>query len=527
MLAAELVVHLFAPAGDNRVAERGYGQVRRVWYASREVLGVTSEAPGLGVPADLPESPADLAGLGQRTGDGIIASQQAPPGSGVFQTVLRRQRGLLCLSAILAPFPADGIGWPELDAKWDDVSSASRSELIDQARIYQGLLPSFDVFAHYPHSATAELAGGCAAELPDFDRVAGWERRGVTTIAGFAIWEPAAGGDYRPLRRLMITTTAAREAALGAWTWSSGGAAPPPLQLYLAEAAKMRLQGRVWTAGAPAVEQLRHRLDEGARRLGGGLAEAGLLGAGAEASTAVSVAALAERLAQVRSDVFHEISARTSLLDVERNVRIAAANMQALTMSTVIPTGLADPFEEDQRCARHLLDLLGDGGAFLASAGARARAAVHATEQAGLAAEVGAPIGDPTIAGEDRLAFLDELSELYADPLKAYHLVEGLEVPRGRLPVASGLNPRTWWGEVFRELESGILASPFRDLLSAALTDYCHNGQLLDLASRYGVPNNPRVPRGRTTARQRSPHQPSSHEEVTVVDPADTFSDRV
>ncbi|MBL7488596.1 hypothetical protein I6A62_10970 [Frankia sp. AgW1.1] len=488
MLAPELVVHLFAPAGDSRAAERGYDQLRRVWYASRKALGVHAAALGLRVPADLPDSAADLMGPGPLTDHEIVASQQGPADVGVFQTVLRRQHGLLCLSAILAPFPGAEVDWPDLDARWDEARGAPRSELVDEARIYQGLVPSFDVFAHYPHSATAGLALRCAAELPTFDRAAGWESRGASTISGFAVWEPAAGDDYRPLRRLMIIASAAREAALGGWVWSVGGTAAPPVQLYLAQAAKLRLQGRIWSAGATAADQLRRRLDTGARQLGSGLAEAGLLGAGPTASTAPTDSTVAQRLAQLRADVFHEASARTSVLDLERNVRIAAANMRALTAATVIPTGLADPFEQDQQCAQHLLDLLGDGGALLKSAGVRARAAVRVAEQAGLTTSGGAPADDQALAGDDRLTFLDELSEAYADTLDAYRLLEKLGVPRRRLPVAGGLNPRNWWGEVFRELESGLVAAPFRGLLGAALVDYRHNRQFLDLAERYGVP---------------------------------------
>ncbi|WP_322755512.1 CATRA conflict system CASPASE/TPR repeat-associated protein [Frankia sp. Cas3] len=484
MLAAELVVHLIAPTGDTGRAEYGYGHLRRIWYACRDVLGVAAAAPGLGVPTDLPDSPADLKGAGAPIVEQIVASQQAD-GPGVFQTVLRRQRGLFCLSAILAPRPGEEVGWSELDARWDEAGTASRSDFVDQTRIYQGLLPRFNVLSGYPQAASAELVGEYASELPSFDRADGWEHRGATTLEGFALWEPGAGGDDRALRRLLVIADAQREAALGAWTWSSGGTAPPSLQLYLAEAAKMRLQARVWAAGTAAVERLRRGLDDGARQLGGGLAEAGLLGTdGAEAASV-----LARPLAQLRADVFYETVTRTSLLDVERNVRIVEANMRSLTASTVIPTGLADPFADDQRCARHLADLLADSAAFLSSAGARARAAVDAAERAGLAASVEAPMADLPITGEDRLMFLDELAELYVDPRLACQLAERVGVPRRRLPFAVGMSPRTWWGEVLRELESGLVPSPLRGLLGAALEDYRHNPRFLDLASRYRLPS--------------------------------------
>ncbi|WP_396230604.1 CATRA conflict system CASPASE/TPR repeat-associated protein, partial [Frankia sp. ACN1ag] len=519
--SAELVVHLVTPFDEGPLGERAYARMRGLWYACREVLGLSQPAHVVGVPADLPCSlPA------ARAGD-LLAVQQAPDdGRGVFQTVLRRQHALLCLSAILAPAEsprrsgdgasgdgasADGAsgdgeggastrasggetvavsrgGWSALDARWETASAPFRSEFVDETRIYQALLPEFDVFAHYPHAASPSLARACSAALPEFTRAAGWEARGGTTMSGFAVWEPGGGGDYRTLRRLVVLAAAAREAALGTWTWSSGDTAPPALALYLAQAAKMRLQGRVWSAGTTA-DRLRHRLDGTAKEIGGRLAQTGLLGAGPSSRLVNSVDAdLAGRLAQLRTDSFHEQTVRMTIDDLRRNVEVAAANMRALTAREVIPTGYADPFGDDQRCAEHLLGVLADGAGYLRTAGRRAREVVRVCERLGVVSEpVDGAVFDLQLAGEDRLTLLDELADVYADLIRARQLLEELGVPRRRLPAETGLSARAWWGEVFHELESGLVATPYRDLLRAVLRHYRHNQVFRAIADRYSA----------------------------------------
>ncbi|MCK9896054.1 CATRA conflict system CASPASE/TPR repeat-associated protein [Frankia sp. AgB32] len=485
MRSAELVVHVFTPLDGGPLGERGYTLLRELWHAGREELGLSRPASAIDVPTELPPSVSAFAP------GALLAVQQAPAdGGGVFQSVLRRHQGLLCLSAVLAPGPdgrADGFDWAPLEARWERVSAPSHSDLLDETRIYQGLLPAFDVLEGYPHAATPELAAACAPALPRFDRAPGWESRGASTISGFAVWEPGAGADHRALRRLIVLGAADREASLGAWTWSAGDTAPAPLALYLAQAAKMRLQGRVWAGGRTA-ERLRRRLDGAATRLGDRLAAAGLLGVDRAPGAAGLVDPdLADGLARLRAEVFHEVSVRTTTEDLRRNVEIAAANMRALTHREVIPTGYADPFREDQECAEHLVGLLADAQAFLHGAGRRAREVARVCARLGVlvAPAAGAPV-DVRLTGEDRLALLDELADVYADPVRARRLVIDLGAPRRHLPVPEGHSPRDWWAEVLHELESGLVATPVRGVLRAALASYPHNVTFRAIAARYG-----------------------------------------
>ncbi len=481
MRSAELIVHVFTPLDDGPLGQRGYTLLRDLWYAGRDELGLSCPASAIDVPTDLPPSVSALAP------GALLAVQQAPAdGGGVFQSVLRRDQRLLCLSAVLAP--AGALDWAPLEARWERVCAPWRSTLLDETRIYQGLLPGFDVLEGYPHAATAALAAACAPALPRFDRAPGWDTRGASTISGFAVWEPGAGADHRALRRLLVLGAADRETSLGAWTWSAGDAAPAPLTRYLAQAAKVRFQARVW-AGGRSAERLRRRLDGAATELGARLAAAGLLGLDrATGAASLDDPELAECLARLRADVFHEVSVRTTTEDLRRNVEIAAANMRALTRGEVIPTGYADPFRDDQDFARHLAGLFVDAQAFLHGAARRAREVARVCVRLGV--EVTPAVGggplDVRLAGEDRLALLDELAEVYADPARARALVVGLGAPNRHLPVPEGHSPRDWWTEVLHELESGLVATPVRGLLRAALRTYPHNATFRAVAARYG-----------------------------------------
>ncbi|MCM3884386.1 CATRA conflict system CASPASE/TPR repeat-associated protein [Frankia sp. R82] len=502
--SAELVVHVYAPFDGGPLGERGYGLLRGLWYACRTEFGLTSPATAVHVLTELPTSWRELPGRS------LVAVQQAPgDGGGVFQTVLRRDHGLLGLSAVLAPTAAaagtdvgtgqrpSGSDWSPLDARWERASAPWRSELLDEARIYQGLLPAFDALAHYPHAASGALARAIAPALPAFPRAVDWESRGVSTLSGFAVWEPGAGEDRRTQRRLVILAAAAREAGLGAWTWSAGDTAAPPLARYLAQAAKLRLQDRLWSRGTVA-QSLRRRLDDASTQLGGYLTETALPAAVASSPAHDGGA----RVASLRVDLLRAVTVRTTVADLRRNVEVATANMRALTRREVIPTGYADPFSDDLQYAEHLAGLLADGEAYLRTASRRARELLRVCADLGLlpaavpAAEtaLGLPASPPSVrfdlalSDEDRLILLDELAMVFAEPTAARQFVADVGAPRPSLPAFEGLSPRVWWGEVFHLLDHGIVAAPYRDLLRAALRRYPHNTAFLAVAARYRVP---------------------------------------
>ncbi|WP_163550166.1 CATRA conflict system CASPASE/TPR repeat-associated protein [Candidatus Frankia nodulisporulans] len=407
--------------------------------------------------------------------------------------------GPLGLSVVIAPAAPDpaaaapsgagerpaGFGWAAMDARWERVIAPWQSELLDEARIYQGLLPTLDVPAHYPHAAGADLARAVTPALPVFPRAVGWESRGASTLSGCVVWEPAAGHDHGTRRRLLVLAGAAREASLGAWTWSSGDTAAPPLALYLAQAAKPRLQGRLWSDGT-ATQALRRHLDDTSARLASELITA------VDTDTAGSAAAADVDAAGGDRD------RRAAAL--RRNVEVAATNLRALTSRDVIPTGHLDPFEGDLLYARYLAELLTDGEAYLRTAQRRAREVLHVyaplvpapappapTPRVGSAASAPAVRLDLPLSGEDRLILLDELAVVFAEPTEARQFVADIGVPRGSQPVLADHSPRVWWGEVFHLLAHGIVGTPYRALLVAALRHRPYNETFRAVAQRYDV----------------------------------------
>ena len=89
----ELVIHCFAP-GDGPAADEAYQQLRRVWAACRERMGMTERIAGLPVPAVLPETRDEL------PADEVIAAAESPLLA--QQAVLRRVSDVLNLSVLLA-----------------------------------------------------------------------------------------------------------------------------------------------------------------------------------------------------------------------------------------------------------------------------------------------------------------------------------------------------------------------------------------------------------------------------------------
>ena len=78
----ELVIHCFAP-GDGPAADEAYQQLRRVWAACRERMGMTERIAGLPVPAVLPETRDELpADEGDRSGGkpSVGTAGRATPG---------------------------------------------------------------------------------------------------------------------------------------------------------------------------------------------------------------------------------------------------------------------------------------------------------------------------------------------------------------------------------------------------------------------------------------------------------------
>ncbi|WP_158854841.1 CATRA conflict system CASPASE/TPR repeat-associated protein [Saccharothrix deserti] len=243
-----LVVHLFVAADSEHRAD-DLARLRSTWQACGSALGMTGRVPDI----DL-DPKAGWDDDGTRS-TGLLAARTRP-GSGVCQAVLRREHDVFCLSAVLEPDSAEGVGWAELDRRWSAAAGGSWPGVLGVARLF--LARTADSAA-VPEAVRTGVPADPAAPLA-------WRERGITVPQGFAVWEASSRVDTRPERRLVVLAAEDRDVELSAWTWLGAGLELPPLAKYLLHAAKMRYQLRVWKA-AEGVGNLRREADTIIQRL--------------------------------------------------------------------------------------------------------------------------------------------------------------------------------------------------------------------------------------------------------------------
>ena len=151
-----LVLHAFAPL-DGPAAPLARHQMQLLWAACGDVLGMDARVPGSPLrimPSDWRGGPRVAAiAARQRSGGGL-------PGGGLFRAVLRRDRDVLALSAVLTG--AGDAGWVELDRWLDDAAAGGVDALIGTARVYRAL-------------AADPSRPPDRAALPQFATHAGWQ----------------------------------------------------------------------------------------------------------------------------------------------------------------------------------------------------------------------------------------------------------------------------------------------------------------------------------------------------------------
>jgi predicted nucleotide-binding protein len=269
----EFVVHLFAPL-DGPQAQEAYRQVERVWMACREQLGMTQQVEGL-PGSKLPPSEALS---GPVTGK-VLAFQQSKVG--VRQAVLRRVHDVLNLSVALAQptpegrrsrprgrrltaigstaLPSQGrLGWADYAAMWARASQPQTDALLGEAQLFLARTPpgrSGRVVA------TAELGQALDFLLPyRDDRPPQWRQWGITTPAGYALWDTGlAAADTGVVREIVLVAAADQDDELSAWAWSDRTPAMPPFARYLMHAAKLRYEARLldkWHSTAPPSQDI-------------------------------------------------------------------------------------------------------------------------------------------------------------------------------------------------------------------------------------------------------------------------------
>jgi predicted nucleotide-binding protein len=271
-------VHLFA-ALDGPAVRQGYEQLKQVWAQCGEQLGMTRPIAGLPGPA-LPS----LATVCGSATDSVLATRESDT-AGIRQAVLRRAHDVLSLSAILAQpgteeqrprgrsrlgivgaaaLPSQRrLGWADYAALWARASRPQPSALLGEAHV---LIARTSWGRNGSVMATDELGQALDALLPyREDRPHGWRRWGLTTTAGYALWDTGLASDTSAVREIVLVAAAERDEELSAWAWSDGSPAMPPLARYLLHAAKLRYEARLfesWHAKTSANQDVNTLLAE-------------------------------------------------------------------------------------------------------------------------------------------------------------------------------------------------------------------------------------------------------------------------
>ncbi|WP_326950942.1 nucleotide-binding protein [Amycolatopsis sp. NBC_01307] len=268
----EFVAHLFAFEGGPR-ADRAYEQLRALWTACGDQLGMSVPIDGLGVPDHLPENKGEL-----RPGDYLAARQRA--GNPDRQCVLRRVGGgVLALSVMMVqPRPertgvlrrrGNGarLGWADFALLWSRATAGGTDALLDETVL---LLARTQTKRNPSAKATEQLGRSLGDLLPhDETRDLEWWHAGSTTASGLGVWD-VRRRDPRA-RELVVVASPAGDRELSEWVWLKPGALLPPLAEYLLEAAVVRHHARVlesWQA-APRLTDLDRLVAEISATFGG------------------------------------------------------------------------------------------------------------------------------------------------------------------------------------------------------------------------------------------------------------------
>jgi predicted nucleotide-binding protein len=250
------IVHLFAPL-DGPQAPQAYAQVQRIWAACRDQLGMSGRD---GRPSAALPTPEDIA---RSAIDSVLAFQEGR--ADVRQAVLRRAHDVLNLSVALAAPAHDGgrspgrgrlgpirsaaapsqrwPGWAGYAALWARASPPHEGALLGEAHVF---------LARTPPGKTGDVpaSAGLGQELDPLlpyreDRQRCWWRGGISTPAGYALWDTSPGAGTGELRELVLVGSLDQDEELSAWAWSDRTAAMPPFARYLMHAAKLRYEARL------------------------------------------------------------------------------------------------------------------------------------------------------------------------------------------------------------------------------------------------------------------------------------------
>lgn len=241
----EFVVHLFAPF-DGPTAPEAYREVQRVWLACREQLGMTQEIEAIGGPgtervlgvreSHSPVRQAVLRQVHDVLNLSVALAQPVPEG--------RRARPHTQLTAIRpATAPQRQLSWTDYAAMWTRVSQQRTGAMLGEAHLF---------LARTPPGKTGRIAAstGLGQALDPLlpyrdDRPRKWWQWGITTTAGYALWDTGLAADTGTVREIVLVAAADQDEELSAWAWSDRTPALPPFARYLMHAAKLRYETRL------------------------------------------------------------------------------------------------------------------------------------------------------------------------------------------------------------------------------------------------------------------------------------------
>ena len=364
-----LAVHVFLPAQGVH-AEASYARLRELWAGCAGHLGTTAAFPQLALPAELPQSLAEASRIGP------LAARRSDDAGGIVQALMIREHDVFCLAVMIAPDPAEGVGWSELEARWSAVAGASADPVLGEARLFLALLGDGTKEAavsgrRRPHRDGCAAPPGVRAAMPQHpDTDADWWRRGHRTGSSLLVWEASARPDERALRRFAVLAHRSSEKLLDAWVWTRGEVELPPFGRYLMHMARIRYELRVYARGE-AVRRLRAEADSRVERM------LELLERNIPAGPAELVAA-STRLTVLRVKSAGLIAALTGLREMRRTVQIATSNMTAALGDDAVqapPGGVrgASALADDRALADWFVTQLEDDALYVEAACDRTR----------------------------------------------------------------------------------------------------------------------------------------------------------
>ncbi|WP_239340551.1 CATRA conflict system CASPASE/TPR repeat-associated protein [Frankia sp. CiP3] len=479
----ELAVHVYAPVRGPH-SERAYAFLCEVWARWRSTLGADAPIAAFGIP-DLPS-----ANRTDVVGNGLVVAQESS-GPGVCQTILQREHDVLCLSGMIAPLSSDEVSWADLDRSWTQVCGAVPEGLLGIARLY---LAKLGGDRQQRVAATARLARSWRADLPAAPAVHDFDGRGVTTRAGFAVWEVGSRDDTRLERRIVVVAPPDRDAELSAWVWSRGDDALTPFAWYLLHAAKLRYHLRVWASGEELRER-RRQLDSEVDTLDA-LIAAGE-GAWAGPRGGEGAGPLGEHVLRVEAAAARLARATAYVRDMRRSVAIAASNLETRAARDVDPAVRRCLFADDRDLAAWFARQLADDESYLDEAYGRA-SLIGGLARSVLARQAGArssathngsaedAVPSP-LSPAERDTLVRALARAFPSDALAHRVLHTLGIPSERRRSATDSTPLAAWSETLHDLDNGIVADPYPRLLRAALGDFPHNPTFRELGAHFGV----------------------------------------